>query len=169
MTEPTELGWARVTTKDGAHHLGNVSERSIAGQGFISVVPVIGPGELLAAVTVERIQLMAREEVVVLSSPFFIERMKQTVAAHFGYSVEEMEGHDRPDDLVIARHIFVRLASDCGYKTPAIGRALNKDTSSIFYALKSFSDRVATKPEVAIPLLALREKLCIPAPLKSQS
>lgn len=72
--------------------------------------------------------------------PTGLARLLCTFAEQEEVSVRKLRGESRVAALVRKRREFARLADDCGFAAASIGRALNRDHSTILHHLK---DRLA--------------------------
>ena len=65
--------------------------------------------------------------------------LAQLVAMHadrLGYTLRNIRDNSRPRPLVRARWQIIALARNEGFSLPVIGRAMNRDHTSIIHALR---------------------------------
>lgn len=53
-----------------------------------------------------------------------------------GYTVKEIRSRKRKRELVEQRHDVIRQLAELGYSMPIIGFAVNRDHTTVLYALK---------------------------------
>lgn len=86
--------------------------------------------------------------------------IKALAAQEYGTTVTEIDSRRRGDDVREARHVAIYLARLLtGRSTPALGRAFDRDPSSIWAALARMERRVAEDPDLATRVQRLIEIL----------
>ena len=70
-------------------------------------------------------------------TPSSLETLIASVAQKHGFSAEQLKGPRRPQELVDARWEFIREARAKGHSMPQIGRAINRDHTTVKHALDS--------------------------------
>lgn len=89
------------------------------------------------------------------------DQILEVVCDHFDVSEKEVRGPVRERHLVVARHLLCYLAK---HFTPltlvSIGNRLNRDHTSVIYALSKIDDYIVTKDEMMYTdIIFLTEKL----------
>lgn len=79
------------------------------------------------------------------------------VAAHHGVTVEELRGQRRWAKLVRPRHIAIWLLRRAGLSFPAIGRVINRDNSTVQYAVRAIEKLREEDEDFAAELVWLEE------------
>lgn len=74
-----------------------------------------------------------------------LRNLYQDVEDRFGVTPDQLKGVQRSKKLVSARIYFIRAARQLGYSTPQIGKAINKDNTTVLYHLKNWSGYERTK------------------------
>ena len=73
----------------------------------------------------------------------------EAVAAETGVEIFEIKGPVQGQPIVLARHIAAHLAvKHTGLSLPQIGRALNRDHSTVLYADRRVRERRKASPEL---------------------
>ena len=73
----------------------------------------------------------------------------EAVSAETGVDIFEIKGPVRGQPIVLARHIAAHLAvKHTGLSLPQIGRALNRDHSTVLYADRRVRERRKDSPEL---------------------
>lgn len=67
----------------------------------------------------------------------FLREFIASQAAKEGYTLEQILSHDRDKELVVVRHGIARALRDRGLSFAQIGRIMNRDHSSIIYAVRA--------------------------------
>ena len=94
-----------------------------------------------------------------------LDQIIRVVADRYGIGVSWLIDHRRTAPLVEARHVVVYLARELTDRSyPQIGRRLDRDYSTCIYAAQSMSARVASDPELARRVEAIRLEVCGVAP-----
>ncbi len=89
-----------------------------------------------------------------------IARIIDVVAEHYGTTRACIISNQRYSVLIPPRHIAVYLASQLtGFSLPAIGRAFNRDHSSMLNARDKIIAALETDPALAETIKTIREKL----------
>jgi len=73
------------------------------------------------------------------------EQLVREIAASEGVRVADMMGPSRFQHLVAAREVLYRTLRSWGWSLPAIGHFVNRDHTTILYALKTPEERAASK------------------------
>lgn len=68
------------------------------------------------------------------------------VATSFGYTLEDITGRAKPNDIVGVRHLIYVLLIERGNSRAQIGGWLNRDHASIIHAKETFPERIKRNP-----------------------
>lgn len=92
--------------------------------------------------------------------PRSIRRIVDQVAAHFGVGRPALLGEPRAAHIALARHVAMHLCRDLhGYSLPLIGRAFNRDHTSVLHACRRIEALRQEDPQLAAQLDALAETI----------
>jgi chromosomal replication initiation ATPase DnaA len=75
-----------------------------------------------------------------------------SVATRGGHSLKALRGESKATELIVARRTIVSEAFSEGFSLSAIGRALNRDHSTVFYHVQKTGAR-RRRPEVQLSFL----------------
>jgi len=74
--------------------------------------------------------------------------LQQSVATHYGYTLEELLGPRRNRTLAKARHVAMLLARQQGLSYPELGRAFRRDHSTVISGVRSVRRRLLAEPQL---------------------
>ena len=75
--------------------------------------------------------------------------LQQAVASHFGVTLGDLLGPRRPRGLTLARHVAMLIIRDrFRWSYPEIGRAFDRDHSSVLVAVRRLRQRVQTDKDL---------------------
>jgi chromosomal replication initiator protein len=121
---------------------------------------VIARASLLGQPIGPELVAQAIAAVDVPGGPRTLEQIMRAVARAYGVAVEELRGRSRRRRLVRPRQLAMyicRTSTDASLKD--IGRAFNRDHTSVMYAIGIVEQRVAERPQLRYELEALARKL----------
>ena len=77
------------------------------------------------------------------------------VARNFGVATRSISGEHRNASLVLPRQVVYYLGHKYGHSYPKIGRACDKDHTTVLYGVKKISDRLAADPKLAEQIVVI--------------
>lgn len=99
--------------------------------------------------------------------PRSIRRIVDQVAAHFGVSKGHLLGEPRAAHITLARHVAMHLCRELhGFSLPFIGRAFNRDHTSVLHAVRRIAALRQADPQLAAQVDALAETIMAHHPEK---
>ena len=99
--------------------------------------------------------------------PRSIRRIVDQVAAHFGVGRPALLGEPRAAHIALARHVAMHLCRELhGFSLPFIGRAFNRDHTSVMHACRRIAELLKTDPQLAAQVDALAEAVMAHHPEK---
>ena len=86
--------------------------------------------------------------------------IQQLVAAHYGFTLEQLLGYRRTDDVVLARHMAIALASEfVPLRATALAAAFCRTGELVNFASAAIVARRAQSPAVEQAYQALRTRI----------
>lgn len=76
-------------------------------------------------------------------------RILDTVAIETGYTREDLISPSRRQPLAIWRQVFMYVARQSGFSLVAIGRALERDHTTVMHGVRVVAARIETHPAFA--------------------
>ena len=104
----------------------------------------------------------ALKDYIAAGMPFriTIDRVAKIVCDHFGVSLEELKGRTRSRNLVVPRQIAMYLCREMtDHSLPDIGKAFNRDHSTVIHAHAKVGDLVQEDPVFARVMEELMDKI----------
>lgn len=89
----------------------------------------------------------------------YVAKIRGVVADLYGIEPSDIAGPRRHARLVIPRSIAMQLAREHGLSLPQIGRAFNRDHTTVLHACRKIAKLEAEDLQVAMSLCLLRERL----------
>ena len=86
--------------------------------------------------------------------------IQRTIAAYYGFPINQLISADRRRELTHARQVAMYLANELTEHSIAeIGRRFKRDHTTVLHALKAVPERAERNPDVAFDITLLRERL----------
>lgn len=122
-----------------------------------------------AAIAVTMRLIARRESARIPAASAAVRLVQEIVAAHYGFTVEQLIGFRRTDDVVLARHMAIALAAELvpGRISP-LARAFCRTHDLVPFACAAIAARRAQKPAVEADFRLLRSRVATAlAPVQS--
>lgn len=140
---------AELTCTTGETYLGHLTETTLAGQVWLSVISLAGHHEhLLAPGTVTRIRLLTPAELNAYAARPQVEDIVSSICTPLAISETVVMSGDRHQSTAECRFLIWHVLYKLGYTTNQIARAFKRDHGAICNGLRRAKDILSISPRL---------------------